>query len=321
MEFLLSEPSKFSLSRCCKLLGINRSGVYYQAKPDSEAEVAIRGKIYTFWDSHNNKGSRTITADLREYENLTINRKKVQRVMRELDIKGILPKSNLSKIGDLQYKFPYYLAGMNIYAANMVWETDITYCILPTGKMYVISLLDVFSRFVVGAVVTNSLDTSGCIECLNQALSRYGTPYIINSDQGSQYTSYEWTNKLKSHNIIISMDAKGRWSDNVYIERFWRTLKYECIYLLGIERAQELHIETTTYITYYNTRRLHSALGYKTPEFTYLSSIAKNETFIAYCDWPECTTRDTKVKKRVLPTVRNSRANEYCMELVKENIN
>ena len=151
-------------------MGINRSRVYYEPQPETPSTLITLDYIQEIWEEYNNKGSRTIMADLREYKSLIINRKKVQRLMRILNIRGIVPKQNLSKVGDLQYKYLYYLAGMTIYMANQAWGTDITYCLLPTGKMYVICLLDIYSRYVVGYVVTNTLETSGCIECLDNAL-------------------------------------------------------------------------------------------------------------------------------------------------------
>ncbi len=229
----------------------------------------------------------------------------MQRIMGVLGIHGILPKRNLSKPGDLQYKYPYYLGGMNIHMPNQVWGTDLTYVKLPTGTMYVISLLDVFSRFIVGYVITNTLDTSGCIECLDQALTHHGTPQLLNSDQGCQYTSHAWENKLQQHDITISMDAKGRWADNIYVERFWRTLKYECIFALGIETVAQLHLEVEKYVNYYNTRRLHSALGYKTPASVYLATPELPLECKLYCDWPPKEERVKASWKTVKPTVSN----------------
>jgi len=267
--------------------------------------LALKDKIYDIWYDHNNKGSRSITADLIEYEKIIINRKKVQRLMRTMGIRGIIPKQNLSKAGDLEYKHPYYLAGMNIYQANQAWGIDITYCVLPSGKMYVISLLDIFSRFVVGYIITNTLDTIGCLECLDNAVASYGKPHILNSDQGSQFTSHAWVNILQDYGITISMDGKGRWVDNVYVERFWRTLKYECIFLFGIETVADLHRQVAIYIEYYNKRRLHSALGYKTPESIYLASTAKYEELVLYCTWPPLQERVVCSKKTVRSTIDN----------------
>lgn len=192
---------------------------------------------------------------------------------------------------------------MNIYQANQAWGVDITYCILPSGKMYVISLLDIFSRFVVGYVITNTLDTIGCLECLDSAIASYGKPHILNSDQRSQFTSHAWVNILQAYGIAISMDGNGRWVDNIYVERFWRTLKYECIFLLGIETVADLHREVAIYIEYYNRHRLHSALGYKTPESIYLAGIDKNEELILYCAWPPLQDRVVHSKKTVRPTI------------------
>lgn len=303
LAYLSSTLSELSLSKRCQLLSINRSRVYYQAVAASEEEIRLQHKVYNIWEERNNKGSRMITADLREYEGLEINRKKVQRIMRELGIAGILPRRNLSVSGELQHKHPYYLSGMNVYKSNMVWGTDLTYCKLPAGMMYVISLLDIYSRYVVAYVITNTLDISGCIECFNEAVAKHGRPYMLNSDQGSQFTSKEWVNTLQSHDIVISMDSKGRWSDNVYVERFWRTLKYECIFAQGVETVGELHLEVDKYIEYYNNRRLHSSLEYKTPASVYNNSHMMSESAV-YCTYPAEKDRIRTVKKRVLPTVR-----------------
>lgn len=303
MAYFDNQPSELSKLKRCDLLGIQRSRIYYVPKPITVEEQELQATIYRIWDDDSYKGSRTIKEELIEYHNKVINRKRVQRVMRKLGIAGILPKKNLSKLGELQYKYPYYLGGMVIYMANQVWGTDITYVKLPTGMMYVICLLDLFSRYVVGYIITNTLDTSGCVECLNLAKGKYGKPHILNSDQGSQYTSHAWVSMLDANGIIISMDSKGRWADNVYVERFWRTLKRECIYFLGIESVVQLHIEVASYINKYNTYRLHSALGYRTPESVYLESVAKQNEFITFCNWPIDEERIRVNKKTVLPTM------------------
>jgi putative transposase len=287
----------------CKLLGINRTRIYYKAKVDSFEEQALESKIYTIWDEYNFKGSRMICAELNEYHNMVINRKRVQRIMRKLNIQGILPKRNLSKPGDLQYKHPYYLGGMKIYRSNQVWATDITYVKLPTGMMYVICLLDLYSRYVVGYVISNTLDTSGCLECLEHATTKHGHPKMLNSDQGSQFTSLAWVNKLSQLDIIISMDGKGRWADNVYVERFWRTLKRECIYANGVESVTQLHTEVARYIRYYNQQRLHSSLGYKTPCAVYQKNLEDITECVFYCEYPAQNNRVRIKKKRVLPTI------------------
>ena len=269
------------------------------------------GHLYKYWSDHNNKGSRTLAKDLLEYEGINISRNKARRIMKALGIKGIIPKSNLSKVGNLKYKHPYLLSGMFVYMANQVWATDITYVNLSTGRMYVICLLDVYSRYVVGYTITNTLDTSGCIECFTNAL-QFGKPLILNSDQGSQFTSYAWINLLQENAILISMDAKGRWADNVYVERFWRTLKYECIFMLGVETAEDLHTQVRIYIDYYNRRRLHSALNYKTPESVYLASLQQQNICALFCKWPAEEERVRQPKKMVMPTTMKPGIENYC---------
>ena len=214
-------------------------------------------KIYNYWEEHNNKGSRVIMHDLYEYDGIKISRNKIRRRMQDLGIKGILPKRNLSKIGHLQYKHPYLLSGMNIYGANQVWATDITYVKLTTGTMYIICLIDVYSRYIVSYIITNTLDSIGCIECLTNAL-KYNKPVI---------------------------------------------LIYECIFILGIENAQELHQQVKAYIKYYNTRRLHSALGYKTPESIYFTDGVTNNECELFCNWPADDDRVKKSRKTVKPNI------------------
>jgi putative transposase len=314
MRYLSDEPSELSISKRCKLLTITRSRVYYKSRPESEEAKYIRHKVYEIWhDSRSVKGSRVITHELREYYKLTVNRKCIQNTMRYLGIKGILPKRNLSKPGELKYKHPYLLSGMNIYRSNQVWQTDLSYVKLPGGMMYVICLIDVFSRYIVGYVITNTLDTTGCIECFNKAISNHHKPQILNSDQGSNFTSHDWVSLLQQHSILISMDAKGRWADNIYIERFWRTLKYECIYAAGIETVSQLHMEVNEYIEYYNNSRLHSALGYKTPWSIYQSNLSSNA--IIYCEYPLVAARAIQFKPRVLPTVANATNSVYVDHL------
>lgn len=284
-------------------MDIQRSRIYYQAKPETVSNIDLESKIKFIWDEHNFKGSRVIKKELVTYQGLLANRKRIQRIMQKLGIKGMMAKRNLSKPGDLQYRHPYYLGGMVINHANQVWGTDITYVKLPTGMMYIICLLDLFSRYVVGYVITNTLETSGCLQCLDQATIKHGLPAILNSDQGSQFTSLAWVSALKQQDIIISMDSKGRWADNVYVERFWRTLKRECIYYVGIETVVQLHIEVAKYINWYNSIRLHSALEYKTPREIYLNSRANNQQFQPYCNWPIDPNRLRLKKQIVLPTM------------------
>jgi putative transposase len=307
MRYLHNEPSELSIRRKCILLSINRSNVYYNKAPEYKFNLDLKDRIEDIWNDRNNKGSRVITEELCTYDKLPVNRKRVQRLMRMLGIKGILPKSNLSKIGDVQCKHPYWLSGLHIYKSNLVWATDITYCKLPSGMMYVIVILDIFSREVLAYEITNTLEASGCISCLDKAIDKYGNPAIFNTDQGSQFTCHEWINKLTQNDIIISIDGKGRWADNVYVERFWRTLKYECIFLMGIETVDELKREIAKYIQYYNTLRLHSRLGYQAPQVVYNNSIAINDSgAVIYCEFPPLSERTKMQRKRVLTTINGA---------------
>ena len=219
-----------------------------------------------------------IVQDLLTYYKLSVNSKRVRRIMLKLGIKGIIPKRNLSKNKKPVYKYPYLLKNLMISRANMVWAIDITYLKLPSGYMYLIAIIDVYSRCILSYEISNGLETEPCVRCLERCIARYGPPAIMNSDQGCQFTSHEWSNTLKKHEIQISMDGKGRWADNVIIERFWRTIKYCSIFMFGLETVKELKSEVKRFVKYYNERRLHSALKYQAPMLVYQDSIAANDT-------------------------------------------
>lgn len=206
--------------------------------------------------------------------------------MRKLGIHGILPKKNTSKSDKTHYKYPYLLKNMNIYRANQAWCSDISYVKLPQGHVYLVAIVDIYSRRILDYAISNTLEAEFCVRCLERCIQKYGAPVIFNTDQGVQYTSHEWINVLERNNIIISMDGKGRWADNIWIERVWRIIKYECIFMYGIENLLELKSELNKYISYYNTRRLHSSLvGYKAPTSYYQVSVTKHvfDDIILYC--------------------------------------
>jgi putative transposase len=267
----------------CGLLNINRSGCYY--KPRENKDGNLSGLILDIWLDRNNKGWRSIQADLREYHNIVVNHKKVRRLMKELGIRGIMPKVNTSKGNKADYKYPYALKNMNINMANLAWCSDITYIKLPQGYVYLVAIVDIYSRMILDYEISNTLDAEFCVRCLERCIKRYGAPAVFNTDQGVQYTSNAWINILKTNNIIVSMDGKGRWADNIWIERIWRTIKYECIYLSGIENLQALRSALNKYIEYYNNRRLHSSLGYKQPAKCYNLSVEENKfnAYVVYC--------------------------------------
>lgn len=285
--YLQTIESDLSVRVKCSLLSLNRSNIYYQPRPVKADEAALKELIFNIWNAHNEKGYRMITKELFTYHDYCVNRKRVKRIMNDLGICGILPKRNLSKNKNPQYKFPYMLKNMEIYRANLVWSTDITYIKLPCGFMYLTAIMDVYSRKILGVEISNTLDTTFCTTCLQSCIAKYGSPVVMNTDQGSQYTSHEWINLLKENDIMISMDGIGRWADNIWIERFWRTLKYDCIIMKGVETVAELNKVVADYMEYYNSRRLHSSLDYKTPDTAFTRSLAEcgDEDGIVYCEF------------------------------------
>lgn len=209
-------------------------------------------------------GSRRMAAWLCT-EGHSINRKRVQRLMREMGIESIYPKKNLSKRNLNHKKFPYLLKGLEIKAPNDVWSTDITYIRLLNGFAYCVAIIDWFSRYVIAWRVSNTLDTTFCLEALEEALE-VGKPNIFNTDQGVQFTSLNFINRLEKESIKISMDSRGRWADNIFVERLWRSLKYENIYISDYQSVKEARLGIGEYFKFYNNERLHQSLNYRCPK-------------------------------------------------------
>jgi len=256
-----------SVRKQAEILGISRSSYYYQPCPETEENLILMDLIDQEYTRHPFYGTRRITAWL-EMQGCQVNRKRVQRLMRIMGLEGICPKKNLSK-GDRNHKvFPYLLRGLEITRSNQVWSTDITYVKIRGGFMYLTSVLDWYSRFVLSWKVSNSLEQNFCIEALEEALD-HGKPEIFNTDQGSQFTSYRYVNCLEKAEIRISMDGRGRALDNIFIERLWRTVKYEEIYLKEYEDVRSLCRSLREYFEFYNNERPHQSLGYRTPRQVY----------------------------------------------------
>ena len=196
-------------------------------------------------------------------------RKRVQRLMRRMGLRALYPRQRTSQPGKGHTIYPYRLRGLCIARANQVWASDICYIPMAKGFMYLVAILDWYSRRVLAWRVSNTLDSAFCVEALEEALHRYGRPEIFNTDQGAQFTSEAFTGVLKAHDIEISMDGKGRWVDNVFVERLWRSVKYEDVYLRAYETPVELRAGLTRYFDFYNTRRRHSALDRRTPDAVY----------------------------------------------------
>jgi putative transposase len=202
-----------------------------------------------------------------------VNRKRVQRLMQILGLAAMVPGPNTSKKHPQNKIYPYLLRGLEINKPNQVWSTDITYVRLAHGFVYLVAIIDWYSRKVLAWQVSNTMDVSFCLECLTEALNKYGAPEIFNTDQGSQFTSSSWIKILQEHGCKISMDGRGRALDNIFVERLWRSVKYEDIYPKNYVVVTELLLGLTEYFVFYNSERFHQALGYKTPNEVYLTGI------------------------------------------------
>jgi len=213
-------------------------------------------------------GSRRLVSELAA-RGYPVNRKRVQRLMRVMGIEAICPKPNTSKARKGHMIYPYFLKDLKIERSNQVWAADITYLPMSRGFAYLVAIMDVYSRRILAWRLSNSLDVAFCLDALDEAIRYCGTPEIFNTDQGAQFTSEAFTTALLKHNIRISMDGKGRWKDNVFIERFWRTLKYEEVYLHAYLDLPEARAQLAAYMTYYNSQRTHSSLDNQTPHSVY----------------------------------------------------
>lgn len=264
--------AEVSVKRQCILLEVNRSRLYYKPVAPSaqaqEEEVMLCQLIETVWQLHPYFGTRRMTQHLRT-KGYVINRKRVQRLMTKLGLRGMAPGPDTSKQHPEHKKYPYLLRGVEVVRPNQVWSTDITYIRMGGGFVYLVAIIDWYARRVLSWRVSNTIDSTFCIECLEGALSLYGTPEIFNSDQGSQFTSTAFTAVLQREGVRISMDGRGRALDNVYIERLWRSVKYEDIFLRGYENMGELMVGLTRYFTFYNQERQHQSLSYHTPDEVY----------------------------------------------------
>lgn len=262
----LAHPD-LSMRQQCELLELNRSSLYYKpAEADTETLV-LMNLIDEEYTRHPFYGSRKVTQFLRE-TGYPVNRKRIQRLMRLMGLHAICPGPNTSRRLQAHKVYPYLLEGIEITRPNQVWSTDITYIRLVKGFLYLTAVLDWFSRYVLAWRLSNSLDSSFCVEALEEAL-KLGQPDIFNSDQGVQFTSQEFTSCLLERGIQISMDSRGRALDNVFVERLWRSVKYEEVYLKDYQTVRETEEGLRQYFEFYNGERFHQALDYKMPEKVY----------------------------------------------------
>jgi putative transposase len=254
---------QLSLRRQCELLGLNRSNIYYQAQATSEEDLLVMRLLDEQYMRTPFYGTRRMCAQLRLLGH-DVNRKRVQRLMRLLGIEAIYPKPRTSTPNHAHRIYPYLLKDYAITRPTQVWSADITYVPINGGFMYLFAVIDWFSRYVLSWSLSNTMDTEFCLEGLESAL-RQGTPVIFNTDQGSQFTSDAFTRMVESHGVSVSMDGRGRCHDNIFIERLWRSLKYEDIYLKDYSGVPALDQGIHEYFNFYNTQRLHQSLNYRTP--------------------------------------------------------
>ena len=252
-----------SLSTQCELLSISKGALYYKPITMDPFSVAVMAFIDRQHMQTPFYGSRKLVVELGK-NGYIVNRKRVQRLMRKMGISAIYPKRSLSQRNKAHKIYPYLLKDVKIDTPNFVWSTDITYIQLREGFLYLVAIMDWYSRYVLSWRLSNTLDVSFCLEALEEALGK-GTPTIFNSDQGSQFTSKDFTRILLDKGIKISMDGRGRVFDNIFIERLWRSVKYENVYLKGYETCAETIDGLGSYFPFYNNQRPHQALGYKVP--------------------------------------------------------
>jgi putative transposase len=265
---MFSKDSKLSISRQCILLSISRSNYYYTHANESDLNLHLMKLIDRHFMDHPYFGSRQMTRFLKR-QGYCISRKRIRRLMKKMCLTAIYQKPNTSKSCPENKIYPYLLRNIKIERPNQVWCTDITYIAMPKGFMYLVAIMDWHSRKVLSWRISNSMDASFCIEALEDALQKYGKPEIFNTDQGVQFTSSNWIEMLANNDIEVSMDGKGRWVDNVFIERLWRSLKYECIFVKAIETGKMLKNEVKIWFDFYNLERPHSSFGGQTPNEVY----------------------------------------------------
>ena len=262
------DHATLSISRQCELVGLPRSSYYYKPATESVDNLRYMRLIDALYTQRPFLGSRQMIHALKREHDVHINRKRVQRLMRLMGIASILPQPGTSKPAPGHAIYPYLLRHVEIERVNQVWSTDITYIPVVGGWMYLVAIKDWYSRFIVSWELSNSMEVSFCQSALERALS-FAQPEVFNSDQGAQFTSPKFTNLLTAREVKISMDGRGRYLDNIWVERFWRTLKYEEVYLKEYSTPVEAWQGLNNYIEYFNHRRAHSSLQHATPAEVY----------------------------------------------------
>ena len=290
----------YSVTRQCMLLGINRSTIYYTPRGTSIRDQILMNLLDEQYTKTPFYGVRKMTEYLKEC-GFTIGKSHTRALLRHMGLMAVYPKPNLSKPHPGHLKYPYLLRGVTIERPNQVWSTDITYIRLGVGFAYLVAIIDWYSRYVLSWRLSNTLESDFCIEALNEALQLYRNPELFNSDQGSQFTSEEFVGVLTSKGISISMDGKGRAHDNIFVERLWRSVKYENVYLNGYQSIAEAKEGLRQYFEFYNKQRYHEALANKRPFelYTGIYKTINEPKKIVYKANTEVTFYDLSGKKRI----------------------
>jgi putative transposase len=271
---MIDRGAKKTVKRQAQLLGLSRASVYYRPRPVSERDLLLMRRLDELHLEAPFYGARKLAAQLRR-EGHELGRKHVGTLMRRMGIEALYRKPRTSIPAREAATYPYLLENLAIERADQVWTSDITYVPMAHGFLYLMAILDLLSRKVLAWRLSNTLTADFCVEALEEALAKFGPPEIFNTDKGSQFTSEEWLSPLKARGVAISMDGKGRWIDNVFVERLWRSVKYEEVYLRGYANGHEAQHSLSRYFAFYNARRLHETLGYATPDEVYFGGLAK----------------------------------------------
>ena len=270
---MIDRDSTLSIMRQCELLGLCRSSLYYRPQPISDADLLLMRRIDELHLTHPFLGARRL-ARMLQRTGVEVGRRHVGTLMLLMGIETIYRKKRTSLPDKGHRIYPYLLRDVVIERPNQVWATDVTYLPMAKGFAYLVAILDLYSRKVLAFRVSNTLATDFCIEALDEALRRYGAPEIFNTDQGSQFTDGDFTAVLDTTGVRISMDGKGRWIDNVFVERLWRSVKYESVYLHAHETPREVNVALARYFDFYNAHRPHQSLDYRTPDEMYFGTQA-----------------------------------------------
>lgn len=271
---MINKSHALPVIRQCRVLNLSRSTVYYKPKPMPEENLALMRRMDVLHLEYPFYGARGMQKHLKR-EGFKVGRERITRLMRLMDIQAVYRKPNTSRRHSLHLVYPYLLRNVEITRSNHVWAADITYIPMKRGFVYLFAVMDWASRKVMAWRISNTLTTDFCVEAVQEAIVRHGTPEIFNTDQGCQFTSLEFTGLLKQNSIAISMDGKGCWRDNVFVERLWRSVKYEEVYLHAYDSVTATKQGLEQYFLFYNKMRSHTALDDKTPDEFYLENLPK----------------------------------------------